>query len=93
MKEHKEISLKQLRSDFEYLEENLSDYAVNEDGLVNIVSRGLLNGDMTVKDFVLWSIKDIINYVVEEIEDDDDIEFLETDKRAIRILNRYGIEI
>lgn len=87
------ITLRQLRSDFEYLENNLSDYVINEDGLVNVVAKELVKGDMDLKGFLLWSIKDIIEYAVYENEDEDDIEFLETDKRAIRILNRYNIEL
>lgn len=87
------ITLKQLRNDFNYLEENLSDYAINEDNLVNNVARGLLNGDMDLKDYILWCIKDIISYSMYENEDDDDIEFLQNDKRVARILNRYNISL
>lgn len=89
----KDVTLKQLRSDFNYLEENLSDYAMNEDSLVNIVAKGLLDGDMDLKDYILWCIKDIISYAMYENEDDDDIEFLENDKRVARILNRYNISL
>ena len=87
------LSLKQLRSDFEYLENNLSDYMVNEDGLVNVVARELLSGEMDLKDFVLWSIKDIVSYCVHESEHELDVVFLRNNKRAIEILKRYKIEI
>lgn len=93
LKQMSNLTLKQLRSDFEYLEDNLSDYAVCEDGLVNHVSKALLYGHIDLKDFILWHINDIITYVTEDIEEDSDIEFLKTNKRAIRILERYNISI
>ena len=48
---------------------------------------------MDLKGFLLLSIKDIIEYAIYENEDEEDIEFLKNNKRAIRILNRYNISI
>lgn len=85
--------LKQLREDFKYLEDNISFYLVDEDDLVNHVAGSLLNGTMDLSSFVLWSIKDIVNFTLYTNKDKEDIEFLKTDKRAIEILNRCRIEI
>lgn len=85
--------LKQLREDFEYLEDNLSDYMVDEDGLVNVVARELLSGEMDLKDYVLWSIKDIVSHCIQENENELDVAFLKNNKRAIEILKKYKIEI
>ena len=86
------ITLKQLRSDFNFLYENIDDYAVNEDALVNVVYWELIDGQMSIKDYLLWCIKDLVSYVYEESMDTADMEFLETNSRAIRILNRYNIK-
>ena len=89
----KHITLKQLRTDFEYLEDNLSDYLMGADYLVNHIARGLIDGSVTLREYLSWCIQDIIYYTVIENENEDDIKFLKTDKRAIRILNRYNITL
>lgn len=51
---------------------------------------------MDLKNFILWAIKDTITYVVEDREamnTKEDIEFIESDKRFKRILDRYDIDI
>ena len=87
----KKLTLKQLRGDFKYLRENLSDYEIDAGGLLDM-GRGLIEGTATLKDYLLWCINDIIYYAVYE-ENKDDIDFLTTNSRAIRILNRYNIVI
>lgn len=86
-------SLEQLRRDYKYLKDNIQEYYVSEDGLINGASVKLLIGTMNLKGFILWHIKDIVNYVFYNSENTEDKEFLNSDKRAIRILNRYNIEI
>ena len=89
----KKYTLQQLISDFYFLYNNISDYATDENGLVNHVTWDLISGKMDIKDFILWSIQDIVNYVYCDTEYEEDVEFLETNKRAIRILERYNIKI
>lgn len=87
----KNITLKQMRKDYEFLDANIGEYFVDEDGLVNRVFVELLSGEMDMKGYLLWCIEDLVHYVYNESEDEEDINFLETNKRAIRILDRYNI--
>ena len=88
------ISRKQAMSDFNYLSENLSDYAVNTEWLVNDVFYGIVWRDenITIIDIIIGAIRDIILYNTEQGEEED-VEFLENDKRALRIKKRYNIEV
>lgn len=92
----KNISLVQLRKDYDYLNSKISYHVLNEDELLNEVVPKMLDGEMDLKNFILWAIKDTIMYVVEDREGmniKEDIEFIESDKRFKRILNRYNIDI
>jgi uncharacterized protein YdcH (DUF465 family) len=92
----KNISLVQLRKDYNYLNSKISYHVLNEDELLNEVVPKMLSGKMDLKNFILWAIKDTITYVVEDREamnTKEDIEFIESDKRFKRILDRYDIDI
>lgn len=90
------ITLEQLRSDFDYLYGNINDYMANEDVIVNHAFEyllDLLHETVDLKDFALWAIKDVVDYVINDSSNNDDKEFLQTDERALKILNRYNIKI
>lgn len=50
------ISLSQLRKDYMYLYENIDEYFVDDDALVNKVSLQLIKGEISLKDYLLWNI-------------------------------------
>lgn len=82
------ITKKQALSDFQYLDENV-DYLVDEDWLINGIYYPLMNGkDVKIIDIIVGSITDLVSSVMGE-GSDEEIEFLETDKRALRIIERY----
>lgn len=86
------INKKQAIQDFKYLHDSIDYYLVNEDGLINDVIYRLRRGEMSATDFIVWSIEDLFYFVYSEEGHKIDIEFLEKDKRALRIKTRYGIE-
>ena len=80
------ISRKQALKDFQYLEEHIDDYLVDEEWLVTIVFRDITMGeDITITDILIGAIEDII---VQGMNGDSE-DFLRTDKRALRIIDRY----
>lgn len=85
------ITKQQAMKDFKFLDKNLSDYAVDEDWLVNNIFHGLMhrNENITITDIIIGAINDIMYYCYDE-GDSDDIKFLDNNKRVQRIKERYG---
>ena len=80
------ISRKQALKDFQYLEKHIDNYLVDEEWLVTIVFRDITMGeDITITDILIGAIEDII---VQGMNGDSE-DFLRTDKRALRIIDRY----
>lgn len=65
------MTLKQLRIDFNYLNDNINNYLVNEDGLVNYVFVNMTSGTMDMKEFLLWCINDLVSHVIYDSEDEE----------------------
>lgn len=85
------MSRKQARIDYEFLENNV-EYFVDENWLINEALPQLIYGDWSVADLIIGSIKDLFYYCYSE-ENEEDIEFLETNPRVQRIKERYNIKL
>ena len=81
-----------LRADFEYLDDNINWYLIDEAILVTEIAPGLQYGTVNLKQFLLWSIWDIIAFVIIENHDEDDVNFVKTDSRVKRIIRKYGLK-
>lgn len=85
------LNKKQALDDYDYLYKTIETYMVNEDWLVNVIHSGIMDRreDISILDIIIGTIEDM---VVDGVQDEDYKEFLSTDKRALRILKRYGFE-
>lgn len=90
----KMVSKEEAMKDFKYLKDNIGYYPVNEDRLINNVLPKLYNDTMTIKDFIIWSIKDLFFFTYyDEDATESNKEFLNTDEEALKIKKKYKIKI
>lgn len=87
------ITKQAMIEDLEYLDESIGFYQSDFYELTTTVATELKRGRMSIKEFILWSINDIFNFVFLNYQSaEEDKEFLLTDERALQICKRYKLE-
>lgn len=89
-----EKSIKEIRSDLQYVKRNMGLYLVDEDILVNVIQPEMEDGTMSLEQFLVWCIYDRIAFALYDSDAEaEDSHFMAYDKRIQAIINDYNLDI